>query len=212
MNKMTPSQFEPSTRAAQTAASIFLEKMDSWKEARRNAMGGLRRTCSDVSGKARPLGFVSRDPLDMSVVGVVFDSPPESGFVPAPSRLAASALRDGARGLVYIPDTQTPTGQRVMKSMRALSSVCEQRPLLQIPGVQAVTLAGNSLCITAAVKMANGSVKIIAPETAIKSYANVAPVSAAVPSASASSAPVPTEAAARVVQRGLRPRPEGLDS
>lgn len=204
---MTPSQYEPSTRAAQAAAANFVEKMETWREERRAAMGGLRRTCADVSGKARPLGFVSRDPLDMSVVGVVFDSPPESGFVPAPSRLAACALRDGARGLVYIPDTKTPTGQRVMRSMLTLSSVCEQRPLLQIPGVQSVSVSEGQLVLSAAARLPGGGLAIIAPATAVKSLANVTPLSAAKVTPSA---PAPEQANTQRKRMLSAPRPDGL--
>lgn len=142
-------------------------------------MSGLRRACADVSGGARPLGFVSKDQLDMSVVGVVFSTPPQTGFVPAPSKLSAQARDDGANGLVYMPDLTSPIGRRIMESMVKLSKVGESRPLLKVPGVRPAVIEGGRLALSAAVRHPDGSIKVLAPASAIGSAAQVVPAAPA---------------------------------
>lgn len=168
-------------------------------------MSGLRRACADVAGGARPLGFVSKDQLDMSVVGVVFSAPPQSGFVPAPSKLSAQARNDGASGLVYMPDLTSPIGRRIMDSMVKLSKVGESRPLLKVPGVRPVVIEGGRLSLSAAERQPDGSIKVLAPASAIGSAAQVVPVQSK-PGAAATAQPTPR--ALGIVMPMVRPSPE----
>lgn len=164
--------FEPTTRAATALASDFVQKMESWRHSKSQAEQQLKATCREHSNGAKPIGFLSKDPLNMSVFGVMFDKTPGKGFIPAPTSVSVSVKDSCSSGLAYIPDVKTPAGQKIFKAMTALSTVCEKRPLLTIDGIQGVALTGKGLQMASAV-MNGDSVQILAPEFMVKANAPV---------------------------------------
>lgn len=166
--------YEPASRAAFDAVDAFLDRMAGWDTRRQDSERALRQECQKVAG-AKPLGFVSKDALNMSVVGVVFDKAPATGFVPAPASLSGDAQKSGAAGLTYLPDASTPAGKGVLARMIALSSVHGERPLLKVDGVSPVKLVDRGLVLAGAVRTEEGA-RIVAHPASVKPGASVVPV------------------------------------
>ncbi len=181
--RQTYSSYEPATRSALAASDDFIEKMESWTQSRRSAEKKLRDACASLAGGNRPTSFISKDALNMSVFGVLFDKAPAKGFLPAPSLVAVAAKSAGMKGIAYIPDVKTEEGRSIFKLMTNLSSVCEQRPLLRIKGVQGLRLEGRQLMLASAVKTDDGVRVYANPRSVSKSAELVAvkpsPISAA---------------------------------
>lgn len=159
--------YDPATRGATIAATEFIDKMDSWSDQIYEAQKSLKQACVDLSGEAKPIAYLSKDPLNMSVFGIIFDKPPASGFIPAPTSVTQAARESGSRGLAYIPDVKTKAGRSVFDAMIKLSSVGETRPLLQIPGVEGIQLDAKNLAMACAVRTDDG-IKIFAKPSAVK--------------------------------------------
>lgn len=148
--------YEPTTRTALAATDDFIERMEAWTVAQREAANKLRAACATLAGGTQPTDFISKDALNMSVFGVMFERAPGKGFLPAPSSVAVAAKQAGKNGLAYIPDVKTEEGRSIFKLMTQLSSVCEQRPLLKMKGVKGLSLEGRQLMLTGAAKTKDG--------------------------------------------------------
>lgn len=204
--RQTLSSYEPTTRSALAASDDFIEKMEGWNSARRAAENKLRDSCASLAGGTKPSSFISKDALNMSVFGVVFDKAPAKGFLPAPSTVAVAAKNAGMKGIAYIPDVKTEEGRSVFKLMTQLSSVCEQRPLLKIKGVQGLRLEGRQLMLASAVKT-NDGVRVFASPRSVANGAELVPTKQSVISAAPGSQP------AKTVAPGIfqRPSPYNLN-
>lgn len=172
------SMYEPSTRAAMFAAEDFLNRMDAWDKERARAERQLKSICVEHGGAAQPVGFLSKDALNMSVFGVVFDAPPKSGFMPAPSSVSVAAREGGARGLAYIPDVKTDAGRTIFGAMMKLSTVGESRPILGIKGVHGISLDGKRLSMATAVRTSDG-IRVMVSPSAVKPGSEVVQMAAA---------------------------------
>lgn len=157
----TYTSYEPTSRTALAAADDFIEKMETWSAARRTAAQTLRAACAALAGGTQPTSFISKDSLNMSVFGVMFDKSPGKGFLPAPSTVAVAAKQAGKKGLAYIPDVKTEDGRSIFKLMTQLSSVFEQRPLLKMKGLKSLSLEGRQLMLAGAART-NDGVRIFA--------------------------------------------------
>lgn len=121
---------------------------------------------------AKPLGFVSKDDLNMSVFGVVFTKTPGPGFLPAPGAITADAQKSGAKGLAYIPNITTAGGKSIFGHMKLLSAIGEERPLLKIDGIASVSVKDGKISLAGAEKTADG-VRIFATPSAVDPSAPV---------------------------------------
>lgn len=171
-------EFAPSTQRAQQAAVEFVTAAKAWGETFKAAQDALRDYVRKNVGEAR--GFVSRDQLNMSVFGVMFDKAPAAGFIAVPNAVADGLREQGLRGNAYFPDVNHPVGIKVRELMNDISRVAEKRPLLNtVPGVKSVSIEGSRVVMSRAVMTANGDVVVKAAPSALAPDAQVQPVKAA---------------------------------
>lgn len=166
--------FAPSSDAASTAASAFIEKSNQWGERYASAQTDLSTFLrAKVSAPAR--GFLATDPLNMSVFGVVFDGNPGAGFVAVPGAVADRLQERGLRGNAYFPDVGTAMGKEVMAKLNAVSRAAEQRPLLNsVAGVSSVAIEDGRVVLSRAILTDDG-ISIIAAPSAVSAAAEVKP-------------------------------------
>lgn len=169
--------YAPNTPQAIEAVSRYVERANSWSsayaDARRELVSFLKEKV-----KARALGFVATDALNMSVFGVVFEEAPGSGFIAVPGQVADRVRDQGLRGEAYFPDTKTPLGKQVMEKINAISRVAERRPLLNgVPGVSSFAVENRTVVLTRAVETASGPMIYAAP-AALTAQAEVVPFAA----------------------------------
>ena len=167
--------YAPASPEATRAAAAFITTHNEWATLMREAEVNLRAFVRENFGE--PRGFLSRDRMNMSVFGIVFDKPPASGFVAVPSPIAEDLRTQGLRGEAYFPDTNHAKGRQVLSLMTQLSRAAEQRPLLVgVPGVDSYTLEGTRVVLTRAVQGSDGSLVIRAGQSAGSPEAEVTPV------------------------------------
>jgi hypothetical protein len=147
----------------------------AWGERFKTAQDNLREFVHANVGEAR--GFVSRDQLNMSVFGLVFDKAPAAGFLAVPGSVADDLRDQGLRGNAYFPDTSHPLGKKVMALMNQVSRIAEQRPLLNaVKGLAPVAVEGGRVVLSRALVSASGEVLVKAAANALKPGAEITPV------------------------------------
>jgi len=150
-------QFIPTDAAAIAACQAFYNRTSAWAERFSNAKEALKGVLK-ANVKVKPLGILSRDSLQMSTFGLIFESNPGPGFMLAPGSVSESVKRQGLRGEAYFPDVATPVGKAVMNSLSAISALASDRPLMKnLPGVKPAVIDGNSMVLSVA-RMAKGKV------------------------------------------------------
>jgi hypothetical protein len=170
--------YSPATQQAQAAATEFVSAAKAWGERFKTAQDNLQEFVRANVGEAR--GFVSRDQLNMSVFGLVFDKAPAAGFLAVPGAVADDLRDQGLRGNAYFPDTTHPLGKKVMALMNQVSRIAEQRPLLNaVKGVAPAAVEGGRVVLSRALVGANGEVVVKAAAAALKPGAEVTPVAVA---------------------------------
>lgn len=172
--KSVSKDYSPATDQARQVASDFVSLASDWSDRLYVAQKALRDFVRENVGE--PRGFVSRDPLNMSVFGLVFDQQPAAGFTAVPAPVADDLRSQGLRGNAYFPDIGHPVGKQVMGLMNALSRVAEQRPLLNgVPGLAAVVVEGERIVMTRAVMNHQGELVVRAAPSAVGPEAQVSP-------------------------------------
>lgn len=167
-------EYSPSTPEATRGATEFIEALNAWSDRLQSAQVALREFVREKVGE--PRGYVSRDHLNMSVFGLVFDKAPGAGFLAVPGPVADDLRSQGLRGEAYFPDTTHPLGKQVMSLMNQLSRVAEQRPLLNgVPGVAPVAIEGSRVVLSRAMVSADGDIVVKAAPSAVKPAASVRP-------------------------------------
>lgn len=165
-------EYAPTTDEARAAASAFVTSVTAWGERYKAAQTALRDFVR--TNVAEPRGFVSRDHLNMSVFGLVFDKAPAAGFIAVPAQVATSLQEQGLRGTAYFPDTNHPLGKQVMDLMNAVSRVAAKRPLLNsVAGVSSVAIEDGRVVLSRALRAANGDVVVKAAPSALSPAAEV---------------------------------------
>jgi hypothetical protein len=180
--------YSPSTSQARRAALAYVERANTW-----SATYGA--ACKDLASflrtnvKAKALGFVASDALNMSAFGVVFESAPGAGFIAVPGAVADRVREHGLRGEAYFPDMVQPLGKQVMARLAAVSRAAEQRPLLNaVAGVRSVALQDGTVVLSRAVQTPQG-VAIYAAASALTPSAEVVPFEVTVARATAEEKP-----------------------
>lgn len=180
--KNAAKDYAPVSAEATKTAAAFVSTHNEWATRMREAEVNLRTFVRQNFGE--PRGFLSRDRMNMSVFGIVFDKAPSAGFVAVPSPIAEDLRAQGLRGEAYFPDTNHPKGRQVLALMTQLSRAAEQRPLLAgVPGVDSYALEGSRVVLTRVVQAADGSLVIKAGQSAVSPEAEVAPVQVREPAA-----------------------------
>jgi hypothetical protein len=173
--KSAAKDFAPASAEASQAAAAFIEAQNGWAAKMQEAENALRRFVQENVGEAR--GFLSKDRLNMSVYGIVFDKAPAAGFLAVPSAIAEDLRAQGLRGDGYFPDTNHPVGRQALALMNQLSRAAEQRPLLAgVPGVDSYGLEGSRVVLSRATKNADGALVIKAAPSAVRPTAAVTPL------------------------------------
>lgn len=176
--KTVAQTYTPATPQASAAATEFVAAAKAWGENFKKAHDSLRDFVQAQVGESR--GFVSRDQLNMSVFGLVFDKPPAAGFLAVPGAVADDLRDQGLRGNAYFPDTTHPLGKQVMALMNQVSRTAERRPLLNaVKGVAAVAIEDGRVVMSRALVGADGQVVVQAAAKALQPGAEVTPVAAA---------------------------------
>lgn len=166
--------YRPASPVASDAAGVFVDKLAEWSQEFRSAQNALREYVRKHVGE--PLGFLSRDPLNMSVFGIVLEKGPTQGFLAAPSALADGFSKKGVRGEAFFPDTSHPIGSAASALMARLSRIAEQRPLLNgVPGVAPVAVANGRVVLSRALRAPNGDITIQAAPNALSPDAPLIP-------------------------------------
>lgn len=174
----------PATPEASKAARQFVEDMNGWSQRFKGAKQELFDFVKKEVG-VQPRGFISRDPLNMSVFGLMFDRAPGAGFLGVPTPMADDLRSQGLRGDGYFPDTAHPVGKKVLQHLNAVSRLAEQRPLLnKVPGVASMAIEDGRLVLTRAAVTADGVV-VMAAAGALQPGAEVKPVDTPAPAATA---------------------------
>ncbi|MEJ6002685.1 hypothetical protein [Paucibacter soli] len=149
--------FQPASPETALAADNFISKVSDWGLRFHAAKDELKAFVQqNVNASVR--GFVSKDPLNMSVFGLIFDKAPDQGFLAVPNDIATDLRAQGLRGDAYFPDPETDLGKQVLKLMSKVSRLAEQRPLLQAPGIAPVVIEDNRLVISRAMVTDDGVV------------------------------------------------------
>ena len=170
--------YTPSTPTAQHAAQEFIVRHESWAKERAQALQNLSNFIKDRVGQSAS-GFVSRDPLQMTAYGLVFERNPGAGFIPVPSAIAQALEDQGLRGAAYIPDMKTEVGQSVMRLLNTLSRVSESRPLMRgVAGLRPVAIEEGRLVLSHAAKE-NGQLTVRAAAGAVSANAELTAASTA---------------------------------
>ena len=169
--------YTPSTDEASAAASAFVDNVKAWGAKFVTAKSELAQFVRE-NVKAKALGFVASDALNMSAFGVVFESNPGPGFIAVPGHVAEKLRDTGLRGEAYFPDMNSELGRKMMAKLNAVSRTAEQRPLLTgVPGVSPVTVEGGRLVLSRATETADG-LAIVAAPSALSPQAEVVPFQA----------------------------------
>ncbi|WP_404666854.1 hypothetical protein [Roseateles asaccharophilus] len=118
-------------------------------------------------------GFLSKDSMNMTVFGLVFEKDPGQGFLSVPNEIAADLRVQGLRGDGYFPDPAHPVGKQVMALMNKVSRQAESRPLLTgVPGVQPMFIEDGRLVMSRAQRV-DGQIVIQAAPGAVSPTAQV---------------------------------------
>jgi hypothetical protein len=146
----------------------------AWAEKKQAATADLLEAC--VMSGSRPIGYATKDPMGMSIFGIVFSEKPGPAFVDAPAQLSNWIVNDGGKGLTYMPNLKNPVGKMVYEKMLTLSAVNEAQPLLWAPGVRPAKIDKNELVMSRVV-IDNETVKILASPRAITPNPSLRPAS-----------------------------------
>lgn len=207
LSRSKAATYSPSTEQANNAAKSFIESANAWGAEFARARDELKSyLAASVGVKAN--GFLSSDPLNMSVFGIVFENSPGAGFMAVPGAMSDRLADRGLRGVAYFPDTKTELGREVMSRLVALSRVAEQRPLLSgVPGVKPVAIEGNRIVLSRATTAgADGEVRVLAAKSAVAPDAQVSLVVA--PKLEATAPVSEHQAAHRAEAAPSRPKPK----
>lgn len=153
--------YEAASKTVADKGRLFAVNAAVWAERKKDAERALFDAASltTKNGEAiRPRGIISKDILNMSVCGLVFDKDPGNGFTTAPQQVenavrhVSKSLSLPANAIVVFPDVNTSVGTRVLQQMRELSAINEDRPLLGLDneGVRSVVLEDDALVFSGA--------------------------------------------------------------
>ncbi len=153
------------TRGDDAAARRFIAASKAWQATRNTATEGFRGLCERISAAngthARALGLLSQDPLNMTVSGVLFDRNPGEGFLAVPPAypITGGTPQARAKGFAVVPDPGSPDGAAVIRAMKALSRIHEDRPLLKSDAIAAAAIdpATRKLVLSAAIAVPSGN-------------------------------------------------------
>lgn len=169
--------YVPATPEARRAAQAYVEQSNRWATAYGAARDDLSAFVRD-NVKAKALGFVASDALNMSAFGIVFETAPGAGFIAVPGPVADRVRDHGLRGEAFFPDMNHPLGKQVMAKLNAVSRAAEQRPLLNaVAGVSSVAMQDGKVVLSRAVETPQG-LAIYAAPSALSASAEVVPFAA----------------------------------
>lgn len=175
--------FAPATPAAEAAASRFINAVREWTPRQQSSLRELTSFVEENVG-LRPRGILSRDAMNMSVFGLMFDKAPGAGFHAVPSTVAEDLHGQALAGAGYFPDSAHPLGKAVLERLNIVSRTAEQRPLLTgVAGVAPAGVEGTRLVLTRAAESSSGLVikaaaGAVAPTAEVRQIAASQPVKA----------------------------------
>jgi hypothetical protein len=148
---------------ANAGAKAFIEASKAWGQRYLDTQSKLRDFMK-ANSSANAFGFLSSDPLNMSVFGVICDSDPGAGFKRVPNTLSDRLENIGLRGNAYFPDVTHPIGKEVLKIMQLISRAAEDRPLLNsVSGVMPVGIEKGRVVLSRAIEFESGLSVLAAP-------------------------------------------------